>query len=258
MDRPKPPTFPVVHVTMRPEGAAQVNLAGEHHLFAGSSPEDSREQVIAYATTQAVTLGRGIRMRLVDEDGTFDLAVYPDGAVQRLEQPSPSRRRQPALTAAPAPAAPRVVAAPVAPPGAIAREPIADPPTVLDAPHQLASTPAAAVAILRFSTGETHEFRDRAIVGRRGKHSPEPDGWSRVEIDDPSGTVSRSHAAIQFNDGELWIADLGSANGTSIRRGDQVVDVDTTSTQLRAGDVIELGVRVTAQLSIEAAAEVNR
>ena len=76
MDRPKPPTFPVVHVTMRPDGAAQVNHAGEHHVFAGSSSEDSREQVIAYATTQAAALGRGIRMRLVDDDGTFELAVY--------------------------------------------------------------------------------------------------------------------------------------------------------------------------------------
>jgi len=258
MIRERPPSYPVIHVTMRADGSAQLNLAGDHQLFTGSAAEESREQVIAYAVATAERLRRGVRMRLVEEDGTFDLAVYPDGAVQRLDAPTPARKR-PGTVPAPQTAIPVSPPAGLTPPlvaaAVVAHAPSPAPPyeTFIAAPPELETTTSSRpVGLLRFSTGERRAVRDRVIVGRRGRGTtPTVDGWGRIDFDDPTGTVSRGHAAVQFHGDELWISDLGSANGTQIYRQGAVIDVEKTPIPLRSGDTIALGSRVTAHLTIE-------
>ncbi|PAU68905.1 FHA domain-containing protein [Bifidobacterium criceti] len=52
------------------------------------------------------------------------------------------------------------------------------------------------------------------VVGR--KPTAVEDGDGTVTVKDTTGTMSRSHARIEINDGTIWITDLGSLNGTSI------------------------------------------
>ena len=51
--------------------------------------------------------------------------------------------------------------------------------------------------------------------------------------------VSRHHVEIQARDGELWCIDLGSANGTWIRRGNESIPTSAhQQVRLEAGDVL--------------------
>ena len=50
------------------------------------------------------------------------------------------------------------------------------------------------------------------------------------------GRLSRHHARIEFRDGEYWVSDLGSQNGTLVN--DHPL---TTAHRLQTGDSIELG-----------------
>jgi len=60
-----------------------------------------------------------------------------------------------------------------------------------------------------------------------------------LDDDDPEAKVSRRHARISVNDGEYFIEDLGSTNGTFINRGRRLVPGDRQS--LRDGDEIIVG-----------------
>ena len=71
MNDPKIPNYPVVHVTVQPDGSAHVNAAGDHQNYPPGSVDATREQVLAYAIAVATRLGRGVRMTTVDPDGAF-------------------------------------------------------------------------------------------------------------------------------------------------------------------------------------------
>jgi pSer/pThr/pTyr-binding forkhead associated (FHA) protein len=63
----------------------------------------------------------------------------------------------------------------------------------------------------------------RYVLGRT-------DGTHNFQRDD---LMSRRHAALYFKDGDYWIEDLGSQNGTFLRlRGPRV---------LESGDVVKMG-----------------
>jgi class 3 adenylate cyclase len=79
---------------------------------------------------------------------------------------------------------------------------------------------------LRLSDGRQHALTGTCTIGRHPTNSLQLAG----------GEVSRRHAIIQAQgEGEFWIVDLGSANGTSVngRRLSQAV-------RLRNGDVIKI------------------
>src|SRR5688500_9583215 len=58
--------------------------------------------------------------------------------------------------------------------------------------------------------------------------------------------ISRNHAEIEFRDGEFWLTDLGSSNGTTVN-GQKVVG----ETALNDGDFITLGNSVIVEFEIE-------
>ncbi len=74
--------------------------------------------------------------------------------------------------------------------------------------------------------GTAYELR-RAL--RLGRHP-----YNEVSVADP--TVSRYHCWITLQDGDVWIEDLASANGTRVN-GVRVLD----RRRLEAGDRIRLG-----------------
>jgi pSer/pThr/pTyr-binding forkhead associated (FHA) protein len=60
-----------------------------------------------------------------------------------------------------------------------------------------------------------------------------------LDTDDPEAKVSRRHARISFRDGQYFLEDLGSTNGTFVNRGRRLSP--GTSQTLKDGDEIIVG-----------------
>ncbi|RBP97221.1 hypothetical protein CRD60_07930 [Bifidobacterium aemilianum] len=84
---------------------------------------------------------------------------------------------------------------------------------------------------------------DKSVLLGRKPSAIVPAGAKSERVEDPTRTVSRNHASISFaQDGQLWIEDYGSLNGSYIIRGDE----ETTVTQgkpvaLEAPAIVRLG-----------------
>lgn len=71
---------------------------------------------------------------------------------------------------------------------------------------------------------------DGAIIGKTDATMPVTDA-----------IVSRRHAQLSVRDGQSYIADAGSKNGTYIRRTDQFISVSTHPELLQPNDIVFLG-----------------
>lgn len=89
--------------------------------------------------------------------------------------------------------------------------------------------PGNALLILRLGTGDESRFLIDTDLTTVGRH-PESD----IFLDDI--TVSRHHAKFMRAEGELFLEDLGSLNGTYVNR--TLID---GKAKLRAGDEIQIG-----------------
>ena len=76
---------------------------------------------------------------------------------------------------------------------------------------------------LAFSTGEVIEVSGTGLVGRRPLPQPAEFFDALVTIDDRSLSVSKTHLEFGQHEGELWVNDRFSGNGTLIRRPDGAV-----------------------------------
>ncbi|WP_166786022.1 FHA domain-containing protein [Cryobacterium sandaracinum] len=106
-----------------------------------------------------------------------------------------------------------VVSAPVDAPG----------PVPLQAPEPApAPAPTASLFVLQFSTGETISALGTGLIGRRPLPQPTERVDILVQINDLGRSVSKSHLEFGQYDGEFWVSDRYSGNGTIIRRPDAV------------------------------------
>jgi hypothetical protein len=115
----------------------------------------------------------------------------------------PARRGRHAAAAAPASTAPAIGVTPSTP----------TPPT-----------PPAASAdrfVLQFSTGETVGVHGTGLVGRRPLPQPAESFDHLIRIADIGLSVSKSHLEFGQHDGQFWVSDRYSGNGTVIRRPDE-------------------------------------
>ena len=222
MNEPKIPNYPVVHVTVQPDGSAHVNAAGDHQDYPAGDVDATRESVLAYAIAVATRLGRGVRMTTIDPDGEWKLGVYPHGEVVDLA-PTPAKGRTAAKASTPRPKAAAVlVGEPPAPPKEMptlvlerTTERTVIAPRVPRQPRQ----PGTPVATLKFSTGETAIVGPPAIIGRNpSAQAADAAGAQLIVVSDRSSTVSRMHADVAWVGGKLTVTDRGAGNGTSITR----------------------------------------
>lgn len=79
--------------------------------------------------------------------------------------------------------------------------------------------------------------RGAIVIGRKPVAVEAGDGT--VTVTDTTGTVSRSHARIEIDDGKIWITDLGSLNGTSVTH-----DGEERRLQQDVRESVEPGVRL--------------
>lgn len=135
------PDWPLIEATTRPDGSAEVVIAGISHLIDTTSLDDARAAIVSTVTETAVELGRPVRMTASGPDGRWPLVVHPDGSV--LDDDSASSPRAPRRAAAVPPAPPAPPAPPVEPvePGTEPRPAPAPTEPVAPAPAPLAPVP---------------------------------------------------------------------------------------------------------------------
>lgn len=75
-----------------------------------------------------------------------------------------------------------------------------------------------AVWELRFTTGEVVTVSGSGLVGRRPMPQPGERFAHLVQIVDRGLSVSKTHLEFGEHDGQLWVADRFSSNGTVVRR----------------------------------------
>ncbi|GEM_PF-2092765 len=116
-------------------------------------------------------------------------------------------------------------------------------------PVQGVSSFGAGAGFVRFSHGEVVELGAPIVVGRKPSH--EGSGSSEfarmISVPSPSKDISRNHVEIRVEQGHVLVTDLGSVNGTVLRR-EGVEDRQLAareSTLVINDDVVDLGDGVT-------------
>ena len=94
------------------------------------------------------------------------------------------------------------------------------PPVRTGGAHAAAPTEKAEPAryTLQFSTGETVSVRGSGLIGRRPLPQPSERFDHLIQITDLGMSVSKSHLEFGQHDGEFWVNDRYSGNGTVVRR----------------------------------------
>ncbi|KFI63895.1 transRDD family protein [Bifidobacterium cuniculi] len=95
---------------------------------------------------------------------------------------------------------------------------------------------------LRFADGTSMPLSvpSTLVLGR--KPSAQRPGDIPIAVPDTTGTVSRNHARLELLDGQWWITDLGSTNGTRIiDGGEERALAAKVRTPLSAGSRLSLG-----------------
>jgi len=94
------------------------------------------------------------------------------------------------------------------------------PPVRTGGAHAAAPTAKAEPAryTLQFSTGETVSVRGTGLIGRRPLPQPSERFDHLIQITDLGMSVSKSHLEFGQHDGEFWVNDRYSGNGTVVRR----------------------------------------
>jgi hypothetical protein len=106
----------------------------------------------------------------------------------------------------------------------VAAEPDATEPNAVQAVGAEASAvEPVAQFVLQFSTGEHVVVAGTGLLGRRPNPLPDETFDHFVQIHDVSMSVSKSHLEFGQHNGEFWINDRMSGNGTVIRRHDDSV-----------------------------------
>ncbi|MDH6236478.1 FHA domain-containing protein [Cryobacterium sp. CG_9.6] len=102
-------------------------------------------------------------------------------------------------------------------------------PTVVSVPVEMGAAPrpaptrapgvnAPAGFVLQFSTGETVSVRGSGLIGRRPMPQPGESFDVLLPIADAGMSVSKTHLEFGQHDGEFWVSDRFSGNGTVLRR----------------------------------------
>jgi hypothetical protein len=256
------PAFPAASAIVRPDGSAELTVSGVSRAITAAGIDDARRQVIAAVVALATQLQRPIRLSTRDGDASYQLAVHPSGHVTELGAggytevvDAPSEASQP--TVLPQVATANLTAhAGAATVNTATVKPAPAPPAVPPAPaeiaqrlpegveHTVMQPSRRAAAALEFSTGERVTVTGTGLVGRMPSAGPGERIGKLVRIDDPKGTLSRTHFAYgPTDDGGVWIVDQHSSNGTWLidDAGNETECEAGTKQTIAAGTRVEFG-----------------
>lgn len=252
----KIPAYPVVHVSMQPDGSAHVNVAGQHVDYPPAELEVTRAEVITYAVDVAARLGRAVRMTTTDPDGEWKLGVYPDGEVIDIN-PAPTKGRGPAKKPAQTTRPSRATQPVSSTSSTVVLERVPEVTTTRAAaprvPRRAAQPAGTPVATLKFSTGDAAVIGAPAIIGRHPEAGVDDAGDVQlVTVHDKDRNVSRVHADVAWVGAKLILTDRGAGNGTAITRqpAPQFQLQPGKPYELRSGDVVHFGTVVTCAVTV--------
>jgi uncharacterized RDD family membrane protein YckC len=77
------------------------------------------------------------------------------------------------------------------------------------------SPAAVTTVVLEVEGGERYVVDTKALVGRNPQ-APDVSGWILIKVDDPTRSVSKTHAELGVDTAGLWLTDRGSTNGTVV------------------------------------------
>lgn len=130
-------------------------------------------------------------------------------------------------------------------PGVITQTPLTAAPAPITQAPAVAPTPhleAGTIPVFELSDGTVIQATGLGFIGRAPR-APEsiPDAIL-VRVPDGTRSLSRTHAAFGVEDEQLWVQDLGSANGASVRHVDGSITVLAPHVPriLAPGDVLVL------------------
>jgi|GEM_PF-2399708 len=111
------------------------------------------------------------------------------------------------------------------------------------APQPPQFTDAGTVPVFELSDGTVIRASGLGFIGRAPRAPESVPDAILVRVPDGARSLSRTHAAFGIEDGDLWVQDLGSANGAAVRHlGGGVTDLASqTPYFLVPGDVLVLG-----------------
>jgi hypothetical protein len=115
-------------------------------------------------------------------------------------------------------------------------------PDPADSPYAAPVVPAATGWVLTLADGSEAAVGATLLIGR----NPAPfDAWPGavlLPVEDPTHSVSKTHAAFELDESGLWVHDLGSTNGVWVVRGEDVTEVAPgRRVAVKSGSSIELG-----------------
>lgn len=116
-------------------------------------------------------------------------------------------------------------------------------PAPAPAPAPQALPDAGTVPVFELSDGTVIRASGLGFIGRAPRAPESVPDAILVRVPDGARSLSRTHAAFGIEDGDLWVQDLGSANGAAVRHlGGGVTDLTSqTPYFLVPGDVLVLG-----------------
>ena len=113
-------------------------------------------------------------------------------------------------------------------------------PSPAPAAAPIAAPPTRATFVLTFSTGQRVSVHGSGLIGRKPLPQPDEIFDDLIRVADADRSVSKTHLEFGQHDGEFWVSDRVSGNGTVIRRPGE------TAAQLEPGRryVLPRGTRV--------------
>jgi resuscitation-promoting factor RpfA len=114
-------------------------------------------------------------------------------------------------------------------------------------PQVPAAAPAAPVVRMVLSTGAVVPLDRPVLLGRAPQAERAPAGARLLAVPSPEQDISRSHAQVQVEQGQVLVTDLYSTNGVTVASGALAPRRITAGepVAVQAGDVVDLGDGVT-------------
>lgn len=145
------------------------------------------------------------------------------GALSPQEEPVTVRRPYPGSGGAPHPGRSPQPAPPDPTERAVLPEPRPEPEQRDSAPVDMTRThmsrpmtPApVTTVVLEAECGARYVVDTKALVGRNPQ-APDGSGWILIKVEDPTRSVSKTHAELGVDTAGLWLTDRGSTNGTVV------------------------------------------
>lgn len=80
------------------------------------------------------------------------------------------------------------------------------------------AVPTPSTFVLTFSTGQRVSVRGSGLIGRKPLPQPDETFDELIRVVDSDRSVSKTHLEFGQHDGEFWVSDRVSGNGSVIRR----------------------------------------